>query len=99
MHYSTMVPSAYFRKEEHAVSKARNGTHFGIVFTFHYFSAELQTCSTLKFSIPEKATKVLTLLSNVKTLRTIAPNLCGLVRKAELYIENKKELANNDFNW
>ena len=58
MHYSTMVPSAYFRKEEHAVSKARNGTHFGIVFTFHYFSAELQTCSTLKFSFSEKATKI-----------------------------------------
>ena len=31
------------------------------------------------------ALKVLTLLSNVKTLRKIAPNFCGLLRKAELY--------------
>ena len=30
--------------------------------------------------------KVLTLLSNVKTLRTIAPNICGLLRKAEFYL-------------
>ena len=44
----------------------------------------------LKFSFYEKATKfgaiflkVLTLLS-IKTLRTIAPNFCGLLRKAEL---------------
>ena len=29
--------------------------------------------------------KVLTLLSNVKTLRQIAPNFCVLLRKAELY--------------
>ena len=29
--------------------------------------------------------KVLTLLSKVKTLRKIAPNFCGLLRKAELY--------------
>jgi hypothetical protein len=39
----------------------------------------------LKFSFSKKARKiwckVLTLLSNVKTLRTIVPNLCGLLIK------------------
>ena len=31
---------------------------------------------------------VLTILSNVKTLRMIAPNFCGILRKAELYLHS-----------
>ena len=42
----------------------------------------------LKFSFSEKATKIWSnlpqLLSNVKTLRTIKANFCGVLRKAEL---------------
>ena len=44
-----------------------------------------------KFSFSEKATqiwlKVLMLRPNFKTLRQIAPNFCGLLGKAELYIQ------------
>ena len=47
----------------------------------------------IKFNFFEKATKfsaiclkVLRLLSKVKTLRQIAPNFCGLIRKAELQV-------------
>ena len=42
-------------------------------------------------------TLFLNLLSNVKTLRTIASNFCGLLRKAELYIRwnrKRREIKN-----
>jgi hypothetical protein len=44
--------------------------------------------SILKSSFSEKVTKIchhLPQVSNVQTLRKIAPNVCGLLGKAELY--------------
>ena len=45
----------------------------------------------LKFSFSEMATKICVIclmvyLVNVKTIRQIAANFCGLLRKADLYI-------------
>ena len=56
----------------------------------NYFKKQISSSSLLKFRFSEKATKiwlrVLTLISNVKTLRTIVPNFCGLLRISDLYL-------------
>ena len=52
-----------------------------LLFTIYHLSMNL-----VKFSFSEKATKIWSLLSKRQIKWVITPNLCGLLRKTELYL-------------